>query len=248
MYKKKWYKHNVDPLFDIECNQDVQQLRSTHTNKQQDSANLTQNMILLISIQRYASIAVVVLYSLFLLLFMLRAYESTFFWQYCILSAFISYGFMIYFSFQNQWPVGSLDSIIQFIFKFSRNQYMHYLLYSFIMLRTKHISAVALFPLAVHGYYDTLEFIMSKQYSIPRTTEQGSPLKQKEKYIAYAVAAAELLTLPILLWRLISGLNPEVSVLDIVFLVQFIYQRDAISEETREIINHILSILEKHSV
>jgi len=141
-------------------------------------------------------------------------------------------------------------SILQFLNLFSVNPNGQYWLYCIIIMQAYHISAVALFPLAIHGFINSSDLFTSLINSlcarfpnmITRIIQNYYfQLNQQKNLLSYMAAAAEILTFLILFWRWISGVSQDVSLVHIILLGQFLYQRKNFSEPTDRILNGVYS-------
>jgi len=197
----------------------------------------------------YCNITVVLSYLIFCLLFILRFPQSGFFWNNCLWFALICYSVTLYIHLKNQFPSSfSLISVLQFLNLLSGNPNGQYLIYCIIIFQANHISAVALFPLAINGFINTSDIFNSLINSlcvrfpniITRTVKNYYfELNQQRNLLVFMAAAAEVLTFPILFWRWISGVSQDISLIHLILLGQFLNQRKNSSEHTQRIITGV---------
>jgi len=191
---------------------------------------------------------VVISYILFFLLFILRSSLSGYFWNICVWFALLGYSANLYVQLKNYVPTSfNMLSIVQFFNLLSMNQNSQYLLYSIIIYQSHHISTVALFPLAVYALLNSSDFfgtaIVWLCAQFPNTITgtirslYSDYTQERRNFLLFFAAAAEVLTFPILLWRWISGVSHEISIIHIFLLGQFLYNRKSVSEHTQRFIN-----------
>jgi len=187
-FKKKWYKNNIDPQFEIENFEKKESTpssppprstpsspppRSTpsssspppqsHSNTRNTNFASSQARDPRLVVQYYSNVSIVPIYLMFAILFIIRAsYLSTYCWYYIIFFAIMSYGTTLYHEVKDYVPRSfSTMAYVQFFTVLSANQNCQFIFYCIIIYHSQHISAVGLLPLAIYALINTSDFYIS---------------------------------------------------------------------------------------
>jgi len=190
----------------------------------------------------------------FSIAFFIRTHLSYYFWNYATVTALLSYLISLSNHLENRWPTSyNTQTMLVFFTALSESQDFRYCLYCWVLLHTQQISLVAVFPLGVYALFSSSQFFTNlllyvgeKLPAVRSVSEFLKKILHSHATLAYWAAAAEILTFFILLWRYLSGMNGDMSLIDLLLLGQFILQRYSTSEHTRGIIQSSHAFLKKY--